>query len=102
MTHDATTNTLERYLRAEIDVEEAANALMAAGGGHPGFSLYLTGMDEGQRERVDALMARLMWLVLRTQDPSSAPERPFDAAGWRAMREAMERLGDDSGSEEST
>jgi hypothetical protein len=40
--------------------------------------------------------------VLRTQDPGSAPEQPFDAAGWRAMREEMERLGDSSDSTEPT
>jgi hypothetical protein len=100
MTLDPTNTTIGRYLRAEISVEEAAESLMASGGGHPGFGIDLHGMDAGQLERVDALMGRLMWLVLRAQNPGAAPDQPFDAAAWRARREEMERLMGDPGSTE--
>jgi hypothetical protein len=96
MTSDPISSILERYLRGEIEVAEAADTLMASGGRRPGFSIALHGMDAGQQERVDALMGRLMWLVLRAHDPKSAPEQPLDAAGWRAMREEIERQADGS------
>jgi hypothetical protein len=82
---------LERYLSGEIEVAEAAETLMSSAGSRPGFSIDMRGMDSSQQERVEALMGRLMWLVLRAQDPDAAPAEPIDAAGWRALHEDIER-----------
>ena len=48
-------------------------------------------MEPGQQIQVEALMGRLMWLVLREQEPEAAPDQPWDADGWRAMCHEMER-----------
>ncbi len=42
---------------------------MSVAGGRPGFNIAMHGMDPEQRDQVEALMGRLMWLVLRAQDP---------------------------------
>jgi hypothetical protein len=99
MTVDPVVSTIERYLRAEIDVEEAAASIMASDDGRPGFTYDLSGLDEEQCERMYALMSRLMWLVLRAHDPASAPEQPLSGDHWRAMRKEVERRagGPDSG-----
>jgi hypothetical protein len=91
MSIDPVSDILQQYLQGTLEVGEAADALMSSWGGRPGFSIAMQGMDEDQRERVDALMGRLMWLTLRSQDPNAVPETPFDGARFRAMREQLER-----------
>ena len=91
MTYDGISAVLDQYLRGDIEVAEAADTLMSSAGGRPGFSISLHGLDSRQQERVEALMGRLMWLTLRAHDPSAAPAEPFDAAGWRALREQVQR-----------
>jgi hypothetical protein len=102
MPNDDIFTVLNQYLRGEIEVAEAAETLTSSGGGRPGFSISMHGLDSRQQERVETLMGRLMWLTLRAHAPDVAPAEPFDAAGWRALREQVEREGKGDSSDGAT
>ena len=99
MTDDPVADLIQRYLRAEIDLAESSEAVMALTGGSLGFSVALHDLDAEARERAEALMGRVLWLTLRSLHPEAAPDQPFGAAEARAFLEDMVRNANrDSGS----
>jgi len=74
---------LRRYLAREIDLESAAQSLHATGE----YGLFYTNetTTAEDRERIEELFGRLLWLEFRKSSPESVPDQPFGAAEFRAI-----------------
>jgi hypothetical protein len=74
---------VQRYLAGEIDLESAARTISAEGE----WSLYVADGDVGtvDRERIEALFGRVLWLTLRESSPGNLPDTPWGAAEFREI-----------------
>ena len=76
-------NICEQYLKGEIDIESAADAIASESGwGYMGDSGNLSPDDE---ERLASLFARVLWIELGRAPGGSVPEIPFSANDIRDM-----------------
>jgi hypothetical protein len=95
MESESINETVLRYFRRELGVEEAADTIFRLQKAGSGFSLsppYLSSL-----EKSEALMGRLLWLTLRELDPDAAPGTAFGAAEFREFQSQTEgeRTGDE-------
>ncbi|MEO5904160.1 MAG: hypothetical protein ABIQ55_09125 [Gemmatimonadaceae bacterium] len=74
---------LAQYLAGTLDLQSAAEALSML----REYALWCTPPDitPAERERIEELFARTLWLTLREHDPANVPDEPFGAADIRAM-----------------
>ena len=74
---------LSRYLAGELDLESAAQRLHLT----PEFGWYYSHetTTAEDRERIENLFGRVLWLSLRESSPDSVPEQPFGAAEFQAI-----------------
>ena len=80
--------TVLRYLRGELSVEDAADAIFRLQKSGGGFSLSPT--DVASLEKTEALMSRLLWLTLREVDPESAPAAPAGPGLFREIQRQVD------------
>ncbi len=72
---------VRRYLGGELDLESAAQSIHMSGE----FGLYYSrdATTAEDRERIETLFGRVLWLCLREASPDSVPDEPFGAAEFR-------------------
>lgn len=74
---------LRRYLAGELDLESAAQSLHLNKEFGLHYSHETTTAED--RERIENLFGRVLWLALRESSPDNAPDQPFGAAEVRAI-----------------
>jgi hypothetical protein len=74
---------VKRYLAGELDLEAAAESLHL----RDEFGLYYSAETTSaeDRERIENLFGRVLWLKLRESSPNNVPDQPFGAAEIRAI-----------------
>ena len=90
---------LHRYLAGTLDLQSASEDISKLGE----YSLAFSSADTNSidRQRIEELFGRVLWLTLREDDPENVPETPFGATEFRAMLNGtfFDATGDESDDE---
>jgi len=84
MSGESIEETVASYLRGDLGVDEAAETIFRLQKSGGGLNLLATDIDS--LEKTEALMGRLLWLVLRETDALAVPDTPFGAAEFREFQ----------------
>ncbi len=96
MPSESIEETVSSYMRGDLGVDEAAATIFRLQKGGGGFNLHMTDLETV--EKGEALMGRLLWLVLRETDAQAVPDTPFGAAEFREFqRQTKAEIEDDEG-----
>jgi hypothetical protein len=78
---------VRRYLAGELDLESAAKGIHMSGEFGLYYSHDVTTAED--RERLETLFGRVLWLSLREGSPDSVPDEPFGAAEFRDIAKGV-------------